>query len=507
MRVDRRDRAEEDLAGAAVERDDVALVDDVLADVRLAQRHVDDDALGAGDAGLAHAAGDDRRVRGLAAAARQDALRGEEAVDVFGARLFAHQDHVVADLAHLLGQVRIENTLAGRRARRCGQARRDRRAGLVAIEARMQQLLEQLRVDPQQGLLLVDQALFEHLDRRLDGRRGVHLAVAGLQAIQRSLLDRELVVLHFLVVRFERVAQLHELAILLRHFLFHFRQRLRRADARHDVLALRVGQVFAEHLVVAGARVAGEADAGRAVVALVAEDHRADIDRGAVGHVRRDVEFAPVVDGALAHPGAEHGLDGQLELLHDVLREVLAGLAPHHTEELLADLLEVAGIEADVGLDADAYLDLLEEFIEVFVADAQCHLAEQLDEATIGVVGEALVAGLLDEPGQRLVVESQVQDRVHHSGHRQRRAGTHGDQQRILAATKRLAGLLFKLRDFRLDLCHQLLRELVLFEVVEAGLRRDDETRGNVQADLRHFAEVGALAAKEFLVVAVAFGE
>ena len=82
---------------------------------------VDVERLGAADAGAAHAAGHDGRVRGLAAAAGQDAPGGDHAVQVVGVGLLADQDHVLAALGPLDG---------GRRSRRppCRRRRRGRRS-------------------------------------------------------------------------------------------------------------------------------------------------------------------------------------------------------------------------------------------------------------------------------------------------------------------------------------------------------------------------------------------
>ena len=98
--LDERDRAEHDDAGGAVDRDDVALVqhDVGAAHARDLVLGVDLERLGAAHARLAHAAGDDRRVRRLAAVAGEDALRGDHAVQVVGGGLPAHED----DLAALL---------------------------------------------------------------------------------------------------------------------------------------------------------------------------------------------------------------------------------------------------------------------------------------------------------------------------------------------------------------------------------------------------------------------
>ena len=86
-------------------------------------RDVDLEHAGAGDAGPPHAARHHRRVARHAAARGQDAARRMHAVNVLRARLGAHQDDVAVVGGELLGFVGRERDLAGRGARRCGQAR------------------------------------------------------------------------------------------------------------------------------------------------------------------------------------------------------------------------------------------------------------------------------------------------------------------------------------------------------------------------------------------------
>jgi hypothetical protein len=62
-------------------------------------------------------------------------------------------------------------------------------------------------------------------------------------------------------------------------------------------------------------------------------------------------------------------------------------------------------------------LDLVEGGLEVLVLDAHDDIAEHVDQAAVGVVGEAAVAGLLGEALDGLVVEPEVEDGVHHAGH------------------------------------------------------------------------------------------
>ena len=81
---------------------------------------VDVELLGAAHAGLAHAAGHDGRVAGLAAARGQDAGGGDHALEVVGVGLAADQDDVLAAVGPRHRGRGVEDDLAdrARRARR-----------------------------------------------------------------------------------------------------------------------------------------------------------------------------------------------------------------------------------------------------------------------------------------------------------------------------------------------------------------------------------------------------
>ena len=117
-------------------------------------------------------------------------------------------------------------------------------------------------------LLAGDQPLVDHVHRGLQrGGRGP-LRRAGLEQVERPLLDRELHVLHVAVVLLEPLDRLDVLVERLREDVRHPRERLRRADPGDDILALRVDQELAEHARLARGRVARERDAGRRALAL-----------------------------------------------------------------------------------------------------------------------------------------------------------------------------------------------------------------------------------------------
>ena len=205
---------------------------------------------GADDRRLAHLASDDRGVRGHAAGGGQNALRHEHAVDVVGHRLPPNQDDLLALLRPLDGVVGRKHHLAAGRAGRGRQpfGRHRNLLPLGLVEAGREQLVERLRIDQQHRFLRRDELLGHQIGRDHDRRVAGALAAARLQHEEALVLNRELEVLDVLVVLLEPRGDVAQLLVGLRHHLFELADRLRRADAGDDVLALRVDQEFAVEL-------------------------------------------------------------------------------------------------------------------------------------------------------------------------------------------------------------------------------------------------------------------
>ena len=314
-----------------------------------------------------------------AAVGGEDALRLHHPVEVVGRRLPADEDDALARLAACLGGVGVEDDRARRGARRGVQTLGDDLHLGGRVDHRVQQLVELRRIDAGDRFLLRDQPLLDHLHRRPERRRRGSLRGPRLQEEERSLLDRELDVLHVAVVLLEPADRGEQLRVRLRQQLVHALDRLGRADARDDVLALRVLQELAVEPALAGRRVTREADARPGAVALVAEDHLDDVDGGA--EVVRDLVRAPVDLRAGRVPGVEDGAHRLLELGACVLRERTPGLVGVGRLERLDQLGQVRRRELDILLHAARRLHARERLLEAVPLDAVDHLAVHLDQA------------------------------------------------------------------------------------------------------------------------------
>ena len=145
--------------------------------------------------------------------------------------------------------------------------------------------------------------------------------------------------------------------------------------------------------------------------------------------------------------------------------------------------------------------------LEGLALDAEHGLAEHLDQAPVGVPGEPVAAGLLGQAVDRLVGEPDVQDRLHHPGHRELGPGPHADQQRVARVAEPPAHGLLQLGQVLADLGVQAVGDRALLQVLAARLGGDDEPGRNRQAKIGHLSQVGPFAAQQILEVLVALGE
>ena len=102
-----------------------------------------------------------------------------------------------------------------------------------------------------------------------------------------------------------------------------------------------------------------------------------------------------------------------------------------------------------------------------------------------------------DETLDGIVVETQVENRVHHTGHRERSARAHRYEQRVVGVTELLAAASLEVGLGGNDFIECAIRPHVAGTgVLDTGLAGNGKAAGNRQADTAHLGKVRALAAK-----------
>ena len=142
-------------------------------------------------------------------------------------------------------------------------------------------------------LITFDQPLLDHLNSDSHSGRGSPLAGSSLQHPEMAMLDRKLDVLNITVMPFKLRSHLHELIKDRLVPLGHLFDRLRRADSRNNIFALRIDEKLTVKLILPGRRVSRESDTCTGVIAHVSKHHRLHVDR----RTRKSCDFVDLAIG------------------------------------------------------------------------------------------------------------------------------------------------------------------------------------------------------------------
>ena len=167
--------------------------------------------------------------------------------------------------------------------------------------------------------------------------------------------------------------------------------------------------------------------------------------------------------------------------------------------ELLYQLLHIVSVQLGILLDALLFLHQVDGALEVLLGNFGYNISKHLDKSAVCIVGKPGVLGECGDALNHLVIEAQVEDGIHHAGHRGSGAGTDRNQQRVFAIAELFARECFQLGNKFEDLCFDLRGDgLAVFIVPGAGFRGHGEAVGNGHAQAGHFRQVGAFAAEQF---------
>ena len=260
----------------------------------------------------------------------------------------------------------------------------------------------------------------------------------------------------------------------------------------HDILTLRIDEVLPVELIFAGAGIPGEGNTRSTVHAHVAKDHRLHIHRRTP--LMRDLFDPPVLHRTLTVPTGEHCADTTPQLLERIIRESPTQYLLYRLFKIGDQGLEFVHRQIRVALIATGMFhgfQLLIEHLTNALTSLRLHTCRLFhhhirihhDQTSVGIVCETLISRLCDQSLDRFRIQSHIQDRFHHPGHRPARTGTYRQQQRIDRIPKIFAHQDFDFTECRSYLGIQDLRVCVVVSIIiGADIRRDREAWRNRQS-------------------------
>ena len=201
-------------------------------------------------------------------------------------------------------------------------------------------------------------------------------------------------------------------------------------------------------------------------------------------------------------PGIEDGRHSSLELLTRIFGEVLAGAFLNQRLESSDHFAEVILLEAGIVFHLGLGLGFIQNHLVriVVLASFGFHFHHNapvhLKKTSVGVPRKFCITGLLGKGLNNFVINPEIENGVHHTGHRLTRTGTDRKQKGILEITKFFAHGLFDLGNICLNLGIESLGVfLTVVVIISANFSGDRETSRNGNSNAAHFGKIGALTA------------
>ena len=314
---------------------------------------------------------------------------------------------------------------------------------------------------------------------------------------------------------FEDGTDTHQFRMGFGHHLGQFGNGSGSTDTGHHVFALRVHEEFTVEFLLACSRVTREGDAGTGFFTRVAEHHGLYIDGGTP--FGRNIVLAAVNDSPVIVPGAEYGTDGALQLFPRAFREFLAHAVLDEFLETGNEFLQVVGSQFrifDFGFAMAFYLDLGNggfKGVMIFSGGflhSENDVAVHLNKTAVAVPSETGIAGSLGKGCNTLVIQAEIQNRIHHAGHGFASSGTDSHEKgHVFRIAELGAHDSLHVGNTSLDVgFHGCGISAPVVVVIRTNFRRNGKSGRHGQTDTGHFSKVGTFATEQVFHAGVTFG-
>ena len=305
---------------------------------------------------------------------------------------------------------------------------------------------------------------------------------------------------------FQDSGNIFEFSVYVRERFLHLTDWLRCTDTRYNVFALGVYQELTEDLVFTVYRASCECNAGTGILSGISEYHGLNVycrSQGCGNVIQLSVQ-----DCSFVVPRTEYRLNRLHQLILRILWELSAQFCFYQFLVSLNDDLQILCLQIHIVFCAHFLLAAVKNLIEFGLRNFHYDVTEHLNETSVTVVSKTFVSGLGSQALYGIVIQSQVQNRIHHSRHGNRCAGTNGNQKRVLDVSELLSHYLFQFIQVFVHFPNDfLVQHAALVQIILAGIGRNSKSERYRQTDFRHLCQVGTFTSQKVSHILGAFIE
>ena len=199
-----------------------------------------------------------------------------------------------------------------------------------------------------------------------------------------------------------------------------------------------------------------------------------------------------VSEGPFAVPTLKNSLSGQFDLLDRILGKIKTGFTLKDFFKFLGNRFPVFKGQVRVTFYSSFQTGLGDDLLKKLIRDPHYHAPKHLHQTAVGIISEAPVTGQICHPLDHFIIHTDVENSVHHTGHRKFSAGPTGDQQGVRWVAELFADFIFYNFDrFQFLLPHPFRELFARSQVSVTCLRGHRKSWRDRQTDSSHFSQIG----------------
>ena len=145
----------------------------------------------------------------------------------------------------------------------------------------------------------------------------------------------------------------------------------------------------------------------------------------------RNLRCIAVIDGPFAVPALKDSFCGQLNLPNRILRKIKTGFTQKNFFKFLGNRFPVFKGQVRVTFYSSLQTSIGDDLLKKLIRHPHYHAPKHLHQTAVGVIGETPVTGKIRHPLDHFIIHTDVENSVHHTGHRKFSTGPTGDQQGV----------------------------------------------------------------------------
>ena len=284
--------------------------------------------------------------------------------------------------------------------------------------------------------------------------------------------------------------------------------RQRRPNPSNNILTLRIHQVLTIKLILTRRRIPRKTNTSPRTLTLIPENHRLHINSSPNKPV--NIIHPPISNRPIIIPRTKNSVDSHIQLLPRIIRKHPTRLLLNNSLITLNNFLQIFNTQITIQTNTLLFLNRFQNTLKRMMRNIHNNIPKHLNKSPIRIINKSLIAlhrgylrrrpHLRNHSLNTLIIQTQIQNSIHHPRQTNSRTTPNRNQQRITNITQPLTALFFKLPQLLTNLLLNLFRQLLIILIKRiTSFSRNRKPLRNRQTNRSHLSKIRTLPTKDIL--------